>query len=145
MQWIPVGLGGGQGPEKKQKVEVEAACACTHVECYAMRNCCASCWDVHVPCAWTHVWCYATTAFFAGMRTFLALAHIPFALIPCCWNREPVGTFKKVTSWRNFSRKHIPASNMCSCATNVITSHPMHPTPPQNFAFGHGVANPAVS
>ncbi len=36
------------------------------------------------------------------------------------------------------------ASTMCSCATNVITSHPT-PTPTQNYAFGHGVANPAVS
>ena len=34
------------------------------------------------------------------------------------------------------------ASTMCSSATNVITSHP---TPPKSFAFGHGVANPAVS
>ena len=58
MQWIPVGLGGGQGPEKKQKVE--ATCACTHVECYAMRNCCASCWDVHVPCTCTHTVCSDT-------------------------------------------------------------------------------------
>ena len=95
--------------------------------CWMLRNCCASCGDVHVPCTWTHVWCCATTA--SGMFTFLALAHMPVALIPCCWNREPVGTFKKVTSWRNFSRKHIPASNMCSCATNVITSHP---TPPHH-------------
>ena len=60
------------------------------------------------------------------------------------------------------------ASTMCSSATNVFTKHPIpkpqllrsinhvfkcnecyhipsHPNPPQNFAFGHGVANPAVS
>ena len=52
----------------------------------------------------------------------------------------------KCNEWYHIPPHHKPncyvASTMCSSATNVITSHP---TPPQKYAFGHGVANPALS
>ena len=64
----PVGLGwGGMGCDNIR----------FHMNtCSMLRNCCVSCWDVHVPCICTHVQCYANAAFLAGMFTFLALAHM---------------------------------------------------------------------
>ena len=65
--------------------------------CWMLRNCCVSCWYVHVPCTWTHVECYATTAFLAGMLTFLAHEHmlnatqlLRFLLV--CWRSLHMNT-----------------------------------------------------
>ena len=94
--------------------------------CWMLRNCCVSCWYVHVPCTWTHVECYATAAFLLvcwrslHMNTCWMLRNCCvscwYVHVPCTWTHVECYATAVLSPWdANLRFKNVVHTEMQFC------------------------------